>query len=370
MNISASALSTHSLCERKWAWKALDGIQGQNRFAAEGTDHHAELEAWLRDKKLPRSHVVQRALPHFPHPGPDVLPEHRFEGMVRGWHVVGVIDCLHLLQVPLLLDLKTTSDLRWAKTEEELRNDVQAALYAAWACITFEVELVALRWVYVERKKNGRVRAVNVVMSGRQALSVLERFAETADAITRARAHGLHAIDMKPNWEACEQYGGCPYKSNCGPPPLPVEPAMIQNAIAQERNRPMAEMSIAEKMKARIAAQAAPAVNPAPAAASPAPAAVPAPAAAPAAAEPTAPAKPVKLAKPAPALPPAPEKVVEEVLRQHGTVAIDVAHRAFDAAVEHVQAHLDNPPPRGEQPIDLWRAQLLLDVAEKIKRNT
>jgi len=49
MRLSASQIQTFTECQRKWAWRVLDGVEEPPNKAAElGGQVHAELEKYLR----------------------------------------------------------------------------------------------------------------------------------------------------------------------------------------------------------------------------------------------------------------------------------------------------------------------------------
>jgi hypothetical protein len=127
-------------------------------------------------------------------------------------------------------DLKTTSSLRWAKTEEELSVHPQPLIYAM---CTPAPARVTCRWVYVQTKGAAHVREVkfNPMFSAKEntvtdkngrkifpngrPLTVWDGIVADAKDIVQAWADKGDPNTYEPNLGACDSYGGCPYRSLC-----------------------------------------------------------------------------------------------------------------------------------------------------------
>lgn len=177
----------------------------------------------------------------------------------------GEIDRLELpitLGEHVTIDHKSCSNIRlYAKTADELRDDLQAAIYAVAHCEHFGVDSAPMRWVYYQTKGASASLAVDFRLTYRDALAVVARDAPLAmrlDAID-----SLEAATQNPL--ACNDYGGRPCHHSRGGPchPQTVSPGkrLAQLRVKRERERTkMAETASFAKFKK---AKAAPAPAPA-----------------------------------------------------------------------------------------------------------
>jgi hypothetical protein len=115
----------------------------------------------------------------------------------------------------LQVDYKTSSKIAaWALKPEELRDDLQCALYTLDACQRFNRPEFASRWLYLETKQVRRALPVDVVMSRAHALSIIEPAALLARELDRLE----RSSDAPQNHDACAAYGGCSYHVGAGGP--------------------------------------------------------------------------------------------------------------------------------------------------------
>ena len=243
--LSASQISTYASCQRKWAWRYVAGILEPSKPAAElGGRVHAILEAWLASGVAPdpsthEGRIALAGIKHLPPPGSGMV-ERGFILHSRRNSYLGYVDFQYLSAQDLtvtILDHKTTSSLRYAKTPEELLVDIQALIYALYAFLAWNVSEVTLKWVYyttanVPRSPPPVVAKVHLPV-------VLERFADIerlGDEIVYHAQNKTHPLALKPTASTCGAYGGCPHKSIC-------------NLSEDERLRSiMSEATMAEKL--------------------------------------------------------------------------------------------------------------------------
>jgi RecB family exonuclease len=348
--LSASQIGTWNQCQRKWGFSYLDRIKTPSHPSAElGQRVHAVLEAWLKDGvpfdlSTEEGQIASSGLQYLPLPGSAEV-EAGFVVQTETAKYRGFIDARFQETLPVILDHKTTSDLRWAKTEETLRKDVQATLYAAEAMLRTGSEAVELRWIYYTTRKPYKSRKVSLVVVKDEIEKNFDEIDAVAAQMLAAYRNHKSGAELPPSPMACGAYGGCPYLALkvCDLAPKDMLRAHLESD-SQGRHSTMS-MSLADKLKERKtwkphpdypgyeynaatnetrpittqnhAAPPAPPAPPAPAmAAPPAPPAPPAPAMAappappapPAAAAPPPPAPPAPSAPPAPAMatPPAP----------------------------------------------------------------
>lgn len=213
-HVSASQISTYLSCQRQWWWNKVFGLPTtQKASAALGEAVHASIEAYLGGERTLHPVAV---------PGRKKLDELRaLEPLVEakmerrldnGLVFVGRID-LMVPQHGLVVDHKTTSSLQYAKTEEELRADVQMLAYA------YEV---------LQRQPGQEVRVAHNVLltkgSGHRytettipAPAVLEGWKRIREVTDRMKVTAkVEAPDQVPaTWTACDKYGGCDFRDKC-----------------------------------------------------------------------------------------------------------------------------------------------------------
>lgn len=230
MRLSASQIQTFTECQRKWAWRVLDGVEGPPNKAAElGGLVHAELEKYLSggdvDFTTEVGYIAASGLEHLPKPGtPGLLieQEFHFEGP-SGHTYLGYKD---LEEPGTVTDHKTTGDLKWQKTADELRKDIQATLYAVdYFRKHPEEPHVGLKWVYYQTK-NTRKSAVTHIRVNQpetwQRFLEIEQIAEQMHAVSQDKPDGtpVRALDLPPNVNHCSAYGGCPHQGRCNLSPF------------------------------------------------------------------------------------------------------------------------------------------------------
>ena len=154
---SASQFQSYLDCPRKWGWPNLEGIRAPaSPQQAFGTEMHALAERYLRDG-VPIDLTSQAGLAlmagsHLlPRPGAlDMYVEAHFALDLGGHEIHGFKD----VELPgLVIDHKSTSDLAWSPSPEELAINVQACLYAYDNMLTYGGSTCDLRWVYYRRNQ-------------------------------------------------------------------------------------------------------------------------------------------------------------------------------------------------------------------------
>lgn len=214
--ISPSALASYLRCPRKWGWAHLDGIRKpQKASQAHGSAVHGELEAWSLHGTPPTAPELVRteALNDFPAPGtPGLGVEQIFALAVEDTVTWGFQDQTLRNHV---WDLKTTADLCWAKSEDDLRCDPQGVLYGCEAAARTGLPVAHLHWVYVTTRRPYQKRAVIAHVLAAAAQAQLYEWLPTLRAMTSAKQAQKRAIECEPNNDACGDYGGCEYLAEC-----------------------------------------------------------------------------------------------------------------------------------------------------------
>lgn len=206
--VSPSSLAAFELCERKWGWRKLEGIEGPgNQYAEFGKRVHKAIEDYYRgiplDLMTLEGLCAMALLDHLPKIGtPGLKIEQHWE--YDGFH--GFIDLLNGREI---YDHKTASTFKFAR--KTLHDDYQGALYAH-SQLRYHSS-VELHWNYVTRARLPKVLPVVETVT---AEDIAPQLAKARALRDRMRSlEGKRALDLVPNPEACEMFGGCQYKLNC-----------------------------------------------------------------------------------------------------------------------------------------------------------
>lgn len=264
---SASQVTLYRECARKWAWRYLAGIKSpQHAAAALGQEVDDEqLQPYLRDgrpldfsRQSGSGYIAAAGLAYLPQPKtPGLVVQKYFcipsptwidkigpEGRSRehiGFAFQGYMD-LWLPDsklvpdmpggAPFVGDFKTTGDLKWAKTEKDLATDVQAQLYATAAMFSTGARTVDLAWIYFQTRGTRKSKRTYLRVVGDQVAEQFGKINETALEMREARIANPAPLDLPPNPEMCEAYGGCPYRDRCN-----LSPAQIIEALDAKSDR-------------------------------------------------------------------------------------------------------------------------------------
>lgn len=235
--LSKSQLEGHNLCRRKWGWRKIAKIKGSNRFARLGTLVHEQLEAYLVSGKQPDPELEQGRIAEA---GLHLLPTHKDPGLIVESHVFTITDEAWYEGfadwvehpdshegIPLIGDHKSTGNFKWALSEEDLKRDVQANIYARAAMQMYDTEESLAKWVYYRTKGKPRARPVCVEFRRQEvedffgevidpmAAKVHADYREADDRIADGQTRVQAVLAMEANVGACSMYGGCPYRENC-----------------------------------------------------------------------------------------------------------------------------------------------------------
>lgn len=254
---SVSQLETFALCNRKWAFEKIDKLEGkENEFAALGQRVHDILEKYLKhakpiDRSTKEGKIAFPGLIHIPLP--------RTPGMrVEEWFVIqfGVaayrglkdIEIIIPRKEPVIQDHKTTRNFRWKKTKKDLLSNLQAGIYAADAMRKTGWKTVILKWVYYATEGKPKAEPVAVRITQEQVEAILTE----ADSIAQQMVHTLktrrRALDVYPNFSACEAFGGCGYKEHCVRTPSSV----LRSIMAQKKEEQQMAESTTSKFLADL----------------------------------------------------------------------------------------------------------------------
>lgn len=242
---SPSQVTLFRRCKRAWYHRHILGrFTPQTAAQARGTAGHAEIESYLLTGKPIENPYVQAVLPYLPKPGTfkvgtDVLVEHKYEmaSYEGGPLFRGILDLAQSDGEKFeISDYKTTSDLRYKKTPEELRTGVQLNAYAWWVFSEFDWQrAITVRHYNIlfpgptaKAKPKPKVVVVEVSVTRDSVEQHWQGILETLHEMEVIARHGAScsADDVEPNTEACGDYGGCPYRGFCGLNPKKEIPTM------------------------------------------------------------------------------------------------------------------------------------------------
>lgn len=246
--LSASQIDTYKDCPRKWAWNKIEGLEQTQAASAElGEMIHTQLERHLlgypmdftvggkfgvgRPAELAATAIHLLPPPRFP----GLRVEDKFDKVDLsaydnpGYLFSGRIDWCLIADLkgdgPELIigDHKSTSDIAaWAKTPEVLRTDTQAIIYARYGLthLAPHLEKVSLQWTYIQTRNRKISVPVTIDLTRAEVSIAFESIEATAREMVEVRQSGKRALDLAPNPDTCEKYGGCSFQGNCNLSPF------------------------------------------------------------------------------------------------------------------------------------------------------
>lgn len=237
-NVSASQHSTHVECRRKWWFQSVAKRRTPPTASqALGTAIHDGAEKRVKEGNLDTVAVhllpyVKALEPYFPAPGEPALVEINSSiPTVIGVPWIVRIDLVRPHHLPpLVIDYKSTSDMRYAKTPadlagdpdrpEEAPPDMQLHSYAEWAFINgYADDYVRVGLIYVKTQiPKTKLPQTKPVYLDRSRADVTRAW-ESAKPRLVQMAEDSEVTDfnkLPPNTKSCGNYGGCPFRNDCG----------------------------------------------------------------------------------------------------------------------------------------------------------
>lgn len=237
-NVSASQLHTFNRCRRKWAWEKLAGKRGPSTHAQRrGTAIHHALEQYATDGQILDEVVVDETSGQVSAKGTDVIKVKRFvmaikdlideeeivelEGKISletfpgGPPWLGFIDVLAAERV---IDYKTTSNFRYAKTPGDLLNDPQACSYVLSVFRKYpEAKEFDVRFIYLQtsNKVKVNVKVVNATFTRADCERVFEDAVVSVREMVQLSKITKDPNTVEANLKACMDFGGCPHRTYC-----------------------------------------------------------------------------------------------------------------------------------------------------------
>jgi hypothetical protein len=231
--LSPSALKLWTECQRKWGFRYLEhDRQPPGAGALLGAEvQDTQLDPYLAtgrpfDFDRPSGEIANALVPLIPAPGtPGLVLRRKFEfpSPKGGYGYWGELDLWApdssvvpgLGGAPLVGDFKTTKNLDYALSAEDLRTDFQAQLYAMTTVLEDDANEVDLVWWYVRTRKPHRTQRVHLRVTAEHVVDQFQRIEEIATEPVTIRRANPKVQDLPPNPRMCDQYGGCPYRHKC-----------------------------------------------------------------------------------------------------------------------------------------------------------
>lgn len=162
-HVSASQIKTYLECPRIWYKQKVMGEEFSPTKAMQlGTKVHLLMEEMAKEEGEPSInpdslnetvlssvHLARGLVP------PGGLAEVPIKLEISGIPVHGFIDYYLRGSVPKVIDWKTTSDFRYAKTHTDVAQDIQSVIYTRWAMDDCQAKEAAIAFVYIHTREPG-----------------------------------------------------------------------------------------------------------------------------------------------------------------------------------------------------------------------
>jgi len=216
--LSATEIDTFLTCKKKWALKYLaKEKEPESPAKTLGLAVHNALFNYLSNQPYNQSlgQVIAPGLIFLP----KNLSKENLEvyfAYTKGQHIFhGYIDFYENIgsQKWLVGDHKTASNLKTAFTPNELKQDIQANIYAQWVFSQKEAKAVQLKWVYYRTKSTPKALCVETELLKEECEENFKKIIAIADEISLL-VKTTPKIFPK-NTSACFKYGRCHFYNQC-----------------------------------------------------------------------------------------------------------------------------------------------------------
>lgn len=222
--VSPSQISLWRMCRRRWAWKYLAGLpEPQHPSAALGEEVHHLLEDWEKEGKVPEGGaradgIALKMIDHVP-TGEGLSVEQKMRFAYGGVMWSGRKDLEYRDDATLVVhDHKTTSDLKWAKSAEELREDPQGIMYAFEAFQRHPDDSLRLDWLYGTTGAKTRIRKVSLtVLRDDVEHAMRTEILPVGQDLALLKENPVDPLTLEPSPAACSKFPpvGCPFVERC-----------------------------------------------------------------------------------------------------------------------------------------------------------
>lgn len=222
----ASEVKTFLDCRARWfARYVLNYGEPETASQKRGTAVHKYIENTLRGKDNNDATEEVRALAeaileHLPENDGSLEIEPPFTDTILDVPCTGTPDLLQAATASLW-DHKTTSGQQYTKTIDELREDPQAIMYAAYLVFVRKWSHVSMTWNYVLTRGFPDVITTSWCMYPTEISKAFDKLIrqpyEDMKELRKQHKQGLLQIiaDVPGNTASCTKYGGCPHRKYC-----------------------------------------------------------------------------------------------------------------------------------------------------------
>jgi len=271
--VSPSQVKTWRSCARLWAFQKIERKQSpQTEKQSFGERVHKHLEDWVNTGAVPPDTIEGRVAKQGIVPG--LLPkpkeenafcEQKFEiPLDNNVVLTGFADVVWPRKAqPTIIDYKTTSDLKWAMTQEQMLTDPQVLIYSMHLFENYGAKSALARWIYLACRWNREkqpvapkgmsVRAVEQRRDSKEFQLAWERLLVDVHDIAYAKRMLDNAHQAQPNPESCGMYGGCSMKSICKLNPGSRTASLFAKVRREKQGEDMSKLQ--EKLAAMKAAK-------------------------------------------------------------------------------------------------------------------
>jgi hypothetical protein len=231
-HLSVSQIKDLALCERVWFLSKVKHLpKKQFKSQVTGIEVHKQIEHYLKTGEDVLGDVARKGFEYLPAPGADLGVEASLEDpplTAAGIPFEGYVDIINPRGaadgVLRLTDHKTSSNVeKYAASADDLtttkhEHGIQMIGYARWAVLSGRypwaktIELEHLYYPTGTRKQDAKRVIARVPAQAFDAeWKRVHDLAERAKVLARAKS----LDEVKPNWSACDEYGGCSFKPQC-----------------------------------------------------------------------------------------------------------------------------------------------------------
>ncbi len=229
-NTSASQVSAWDRCQRYWHYGWVKKIKSPPSLAMQrGTYIHEGIEYALKNegRTLDNDYTpyVESAKPFLPIGEEKLLIEKKIvlptgPGVPPWIGYIDLVDDTRVFSETIrVMDYKSTSDFRYAKTPKELSENSQLISYARFLYEKGFKGPVELAHLYLKTAKKTpkkpKPKLVTVVVEQEQVEKIWTR--DIGKVVEMVEAAKIENTDLlPPTTSSCGMYGGCPHRSRCG----------------------------------------------------------------------------------------------------------------------------------------------------------
>lgn len=219
-HVSATSIKLFKSCPRRWYERyVLEKKEPTSKAMLRGNEVHRQLEEYLLNGTLPddstEGQIAKAGLDHLPPPPYDIelslehLPIEDTPAPFKGF-----IDMYIAGDTPEILDHKTTSNFKYALSEDDLAEDTQLIIYAAHALHNCDAPVIRLTHVCYLTKAPYKSQRTSTLVSRAHVEELFQDILKTVQEMVTASE--LPANALEKNKDYCWSYGKrCPYFDDC-----------------------------------------------------------------------------------------------------------------------------------------------------------